>query len=352
VLIVLIAALTVVLLPNAVSARFILFAMLAFYVLLALGLRLFWRRARWLGFLGLLVPLVVAALGLAYYYISYEKSSYRDMARAIIAQAAPDAAILLEAPRQHLLAKYYLPAGRPIYPVPDVPMPAYWPLTAPPVVPAQEDKRLQGILRDHGDVWLILAGQNEVDQGEFVPKYLNAIAYTLECQERLDVRWCHYTSPARHPSGLRILLGVSYNGELQLEAAQVSEYADRWAGQTHLLATLDWLAQGKPSADYAVTLRLVDAAGRPRIQVDDMPIGPLLPTTAWGAGDRKPGYMTLTIPPDLPPGDYQAVVGVYDSRSAAAYPPIGAAASDDGLVRLANVRIGPAAGALQSVTVP
>ena len=328
---------------NAIHTRYVLFAVPAFYVLMALGIGLLWRRARWLGFLALMASLVVAALGLTHYYGLYQKSGYRDMARAIIAQAAPSDAILLESPRQHLLAKYYLPTDRPIYPLPDVPLPAHWPLTAPPIIPEKVDGRLQAILRDHGDAWLLLAGQDEVDRGEFVTKYLGAIAYTLECREQLDVRWCHYTSPARHPSDLSVPLGTTYNGELQLENAEVSHLADSRLKQSYLLLALDWLAKVKPSVDYVVTLRLIDASagpGGPRVQADGMPIGPLLPTTAWGPGDRKPGYMTLTLPPGLPPGDYRVVLGVYDPRSGAPYPPMGATAAAASFVPLASVRVG------------
>ena len=185
---------------EAIHTRYILFAVSAFYVLLALGIGLLWRRARWLGIVGILAPLVVANMGLAHYYGLYQKSGYRDMARAIVAQAAPGDAILLESPRQHLLAKYYLPADRPLYPLRDVSLPATWPLTAPPIIPEKVDEHLRTILRDHGDAWLLLAGQDEVDRGEFVTKYLAAIAYTLDCREQLDVRWCHHTSPARHPA--------------------------------------------------------------------------------------------------------------------------------------------------------
>jgi mannosyltransferase len=339
---------------NAIHTRYVLFAVPAFYILLALGIGLLWRRARWLGIVGLLAPLVVASLGLAHYYGLYQKSGYRDMARAIVAQAAPADAILLESPRQHLLAKYYLSADRPIYPLPDVPLPAYWPLTAPPIIPEKVDEYLRTILRDHGDAWLLLAGQDEVDRGEFATKYLSAIAYTLDCREQLDVRWCHYTSPARYPPDLSISLGMTYNGELQLEDAQVTHLASPFAGQSYLLLALDWLAKAKPSVDYVVTLRLVDASGGPagpRVQADGMPIGPLLPTTAWSPGDRKPGYMTLTIPPGLPPGDYRVVLGVYDPRSGAPYPPTGSTAATDGFVPLASVRIG-ADGAQLSPAAP
>ncbi|MCU0500666.1 MAG: glycosyltransferase family 39 protein [Anaerolineae bacterium] len=329
---------------NAIHTRYVLFIAPVFYVMVALGIGLLWRRARWLGMIVLIAPLVVMAFGLTHYYASYQKSGYRDMARAIVAQAAPADAILLESPRQHLLAKYYLLADRPIYPLPDVPVPEYWPLTAPPIIPEKIDEHLRMILRDHGDAWLLLAGQDEVDRGEFVTKYLTAIAYTLDCRDKLDVRWCRYTSPARHPAELSIPLGMTYNGELQLGNAQVAHLADPRAGQSHLLVALDWLAQVKPSVDYVVTLRLIAAnvePGVPRAQADGMPIGPLLPTTAWGLGDRKPGYMTLTLPPGLPPGDYRIVLGVYDPRSGAPYSPTGSAAATDSFVPLAGVRVGP-----------
>ena len=110
------------------------------------------------------------------------------------------------------------------------------------------------------------------------------------------------------------------------------------------MLALDWLAKVKPSADYVVTLRPVDASGGSdgprRVQANGMPIGPLLPTTAWGPGDRKPGYMTLTIPPGLPFGDYRVVLGVYDPRSGAPYPPNGSTAGSDSFVPLASVRVG------------
>jgi len=49
-------------------------------------------------------------------------------------------------------------------------------------------------------------------------------------------------------------------------------------------------------------------------QQDDFPIGPLLPPTTWAAGDAKPGYMVLTLPPKPPNGSgrYTVVVGLYD----------------------------------------
>ena len=64
--------------------------------------------------------------------------------------------------------------------------------------------------------------------------------------------------------------------------------------------------------------RLIDNDGAVVAQRDEFPIGALLPPTTWNAGDAKPGFMALSLPADLSPGDYRVVVGVYDPATGAA----------------------------------
>jgi hypothetical protein len=47
-------------------------------------------------------------VALIFYRTDYAKSEYREMSAALAARIAPDDALLIESPRQHLLAKYYL----------------------------------------------------------------------------------------------------------------------------------------------------------------------------------------------------------------------------------------------------
>jgi hypothetical protein len=82
---------------------------------------------------------------------------------------------------------------------------------------------------------------------------------------------------------------------------------------------LDWLAARKPSVDYRVTLRLLDAAGEVVAQRDEFPIGPLLPPTTWNEGDAKPGYMALVLPGELAAGEYRLTVDVYDPAGGATF---------------------------------
>jgi hypothetical protein len=46
-----------------------------------------------------------------------------------------------------------------------------------------------------------------------------------------------------------------------------------------------------------------------------MPGDGSVPTSRWKVDDRIDDYYSLQLPPDLPPGDYRLVVGLYDLAS-------------------------------------
>lgn len=325
--------------PNQILTRYILFVAPVYCILTALGIQWLWHWVRVLGAVAFMAAMVVALLGLSYYFTTYQKSAYRDMVRYLVPRTAPGDAILLEGPRQHLLAKYYLPADRRIYPIPDVKLPTYWTLTAPQVIPEQIDDPLKAILREHGDAWLILAGQGEVDPNDFVPRFLVAISYELDCLEQLDVRMCHYIDPGHVSVDLAFPVEIVFGGELQLTDVQLAQPAKGPDVRRELLVALDWTAKAKPSVDYAVTLRLLDQQGKIQAQVDGLPIGLLLPPTTWNAGDRKPGFSTIPIPEGTPPGDYDLVLGVYNSATGSLFEPLGLSGRLGDFVPLARVKL-------------
>lgn len=324
--------------PHRIHTRYILFIAPFCYLLIALGIDWLWRHTQVLGVMGLIAAAGVAFLGLTYYFNSYDKSGYRDVTRYVLQQAGPDDAIVLESPRQHLLAKYYLPASRAIYPMPPITLPDTWPVTAPPIKPEAVDARLREILQQHRELWLILAGQNEVDSGDFVEKYLRAIAFPRECRDQLDVRLCHFTVPSAVAPAWSAPLDALFGRELRLTHVAITPWgaAD---GRRDLLVTLAWKAEAKPTVDYTVSLRLSDRGGDVKSQVDDLPIGALLPPTTWQAGDRKPGYMVLPLPPGLPAGNYDLAVGLYDPKTAALFPTTSVPSSAGHLLPLARLQV-------------
>jgi 4-amino-4-deoxy-L-arabinose transferase-like glycosyltransferase len=326
---------------RVLSPRYILWVVPALYLLAALATVYLARLHRAAGVAAAALVLAVCMLGLTHYFGPYRKSEYRDMVRTVEQAGDPQhEAIILEAPRQHLLAKYYLPDRWPLYPMPTYPLPAFWPVTAPALVPDQEDDVIQAWLRRYQGLWAFYAGENEVDQGEFLAKYLTAVAYRIDCRQWLDVRVCHYLSPHHWPVTPLPMPPIDYAGEVQLTDVQAALYPNPTDAHT-LLVQLDWRASATPTQDYKVTLRLVDAGATVVSQTDDYPIGPLLPPTAWRAGDHKPGYVGLALPETLAPGLYTLQLGLYTPDTLA---PILASAPDnraaDTLVTLAQLEVG------------
>lgn len=319
---------------RTLAARYILFCLPAIYSLAAVGLvwpaSLTARRRHtnltavgkregafygWslvVGTAGFMIAVLPAMFGLGYYFGPYQKSDYRSMASFLRQRVGSDEAIVLYAPRQHLLAKYYLGDDRTFFTAPQVELPPYWPVNAAPVVPEEMDGQLQELLATHPAVWLVMTAQDEVDDGEFVPKYLTAVAYKQDCWEWQDVDLCRFVSPHGVTLDEAVEPDLLYNGELRLQQAASALRQDQATAQAVILAQLDWLAERKPTINYRVTLRLHDAAGQVVAQRDEFPIGTLLPPTTWNAGDAKPGYLALPLPADLPAGSYTLTADIYD----------------------------------------
>ena len=314
--------LTIAVLPIVISAflfrtlatRYILYVSPFVYAFIALGIIASRRFHRVWALAAAALTLAVSVLGLAYYFGTYQKSDYREMSHYLSERyAAGEDVLVIEAPRQHLLAKYYLGQDFPLEPVPNIPLPDYWPVTAPPVVPEEVDDQVLHYLDAYSSLWAAFSAESEVDGGEFLAKYITAVSYNLDCQFWLDVRLCRFISPHTVEPDIETQIAATFNDELILEHARIAtdpQYVVLDEGRV-LLAELAWLAQADPSIDYKVSLRLVDAAGRIVAQVDQYPIGMLLPPTAWAAGERKPGYMALSIPPAAS-GRYTLQARVYD----------------------------------------
>lgn len=305
---------------RSLATRYLLYIMPPLLVALAAGIGWLGRRHWSLGTAAVMLALVPTVLALPHYFGPYQKSAYREMATYLTAHRQPHEAILLEGPRQHLLAKYYLPTEQNFLTAPIVTLPTYWPINAPPVVPEAMDDYLLQSLREYHGIWLSLTAEDEVDDGEFVPKFLTAVAFERDCQAWLDVRLCHFVSPQFVESLVQQRPMALFDQSLLLEETAVGLWPAHGDEPAYLLTTLTWLAQSKPTLDYRVTVRLLDSNGAVVSQRDNFPIGPLLPPSTWSAGDRKPGYMALPIPHESGPGTYHLVVNLYDPATLAPLP--------------------------------
>jgi len=74
---------------------------------------------------------------------------------------------------------------------------------------------------------------------------------------------------------------------------------------------LIWQALSSPPVDYTVFVHLRNASGETLAQGDGQPTGGAYPTSFWAPGETVLDERSLTLPLDLPPGDYHLVIGLY-----------------------------------------
>jgi 4-amino-4-deoxy-L-arabinose transferase-like glycosyltransferase len=79
-----------------------------------------------------------------------------------------------------------------------------------------------------------------------------------------------------------------------------------------LQVTLYWQATGRPSKGYTVFIHLLDTGGNQVAVADGPPVNGDYPTYLWRAGEQIVDDHIMTLPADLPPGEYQMAVGLYD----------------------------------------
>ena len=82
-------------------------------------------------------------------------------------------------------------------------------------------------------------------------------------------------------------------------------------GQT-ITVTLYWQALEPVIEDYTVFVHLLDEVGQVRGQNDGTPVGGRYPTQSWLPRQVIEDETALTLAPDLPSGEYQIAVGMYD----------------------------------------
>jgi hypothetical protein len=75
--------------------------------------------------------------------------------------------------------------------------------------------------------------------------------------------------------------------------------------------TLYWHAVRPPADDYTVFIHLLGPEGNVVAQADSQPDKGQYPTSYWDEGEQVSDTYELTLPADLPGGDYRLQAGMY-----------------------------------------
>ena len=101
-------------------------------------------------------------------------------------------------------------------------------------------------------------------------------------------------------------VGVLFGDAIELEEAAVPAASMTGESVDYVLV---WRAHASSVHDYTVFVHLLDAEGQLAANDDGQPLEGLYPTSVWEPGEVVVDGRTLTA--DLPPGEYQLVVGLY-----------------------------------------
>lgn len=105
---------------------------------------------------------------------------------------------------------------------------------------------------------------------------------------------------------------------IDLEAAVTQPTASATA--ITLTVTTSWRVPQPLAQDYTLFVHVLDAAGNLVAQHDGVPVNGFLPTSAWRSALTVHDTTEMTLPPDLPRGEYRVVAGFYDPVTLARLP--------------------------------
>jgi hypothetical protein len=168
------------------------------------------------------------------------------------------------------------------------------------------------------NTWLVTLGFQPAAPDNTAERWLAANVFKAS-DEWVDesVRLVRYTT--RRPTNIRAIkatlgqatLGQATLGQGQIQLVEVNLVESLRAGQG-LPVEFVWLPLTHPLLDYHLFLQLLDADGRLVAQHDSPPNGGYSPTSTWQPHQPITTRHALILPPDLQPGDYRLIAGLYN----------------------------------------
>jgi len=289
--------------------RFLLPVQLALALCLGLGC---WQlmqgnpkgRAAWRLWLGRILALCCLGAVLAtqwqqlpriYHDSAFQRDDVRGLMGRIEAGMQANDAILVSAPGLQELISYYKTTTVPI-----VPLPAS--------TTEQTQSQLRDLLARSARIHAIFYGAAEQDPDLLVENTLNRQAFESSDEWQDDLRYVRYYSPV--PLAPSRVLEVPFGAQIQLQQAALNALSLQ-AGDV-LLLQLTWSSSPRPRQRYKIFLHLLNPDGQLVAQRDSEPAGGSAPTTSWQPGTAIIDRHALQLPPDLPPGQYRLVLGIYE----------------------------------------
>jgi 4-amino-4-deoxy-L-arabinose transferase-like glycosyltransferase len=238
---------------------------------------------------------------------AYQRANYRAIAQAIDGNLREGDAVILDAPNQEEVFRYYYTGAAPVYPLPQG-------LGGDDAATGAE---VEAIIGAHERAFVVFWGETERDPQRIVETTLDQQAFEVGETWYGDVRLARYVMPVEPQISREA--NARFGDQITLERYALS--AETLATGDTLQVRLDWRTDAALTTRYKVFLQLLDANGVLAAQRDSEPGGGLTLTTTWIPGETIPDQHALLL--DVPSGDYTLIVGLYELDNSNVRLPVG-----------------------------
>ncbi|CAG0945562.1 hypothetical protein ANRL1_02435 [Anaerolineae bacterium] len=290
----------------AYNPKFLLLATPAFYILAAKGFAQVTIRVRYaaLGDLSFLVCALIVLFGslvsLDNYYANpqFARDDYRSILRFTDANARAGDSILIDAPGQIDVVRYYHRGDQSLFLLPRMRPPD------PAVTRADVDAMIAKSQR----LFAIYYATEQSDPQNIIGERLAQRAFLARDEWHGNIRFALYgIAPATRAAPQS--LDAKFGDEIVLTRYQLDTRTAR-AGDV-LTLTLNWRAERTPFARYKVFVHLLATNDQVVAQRDAEPVNNQSLTTTWRAGENITDNYGIFVEPGTPTGDYRIEIGMY-----------------------------------------
>lgn len=230
----------------------------------------------------------------------FQRADYREMVRRITGDPREGDAIILDAPNQEEVFRYYYHGEAPVYTLP----------AGLGGDDAQTLATVQKIIQDHKRIFVLFWGEAERDPNHVVENTLDSTTY--EAGQDIwygDVRFAQYVTPVTMTDSEPVY--KRFGDSITLEHAAISDRTFHPGDVAQI--QLEWRTDAALQKRYKVFVQLLNSGGVLIAQRDSEPAGGSQPTTTWHPDVIVIDQHGLTLPNDLTAGNYQIIVGLYDA---------------------------------------
>ena len=190
--------------------------------------------------------------------------------------------------------------------------PAYWGWAREEPVSEERRVLLASLNQDYQGLWLLLDTTPEGDPASTTEQWLDEHAFRVESQWLSPaMRLVSYRlSSVKLDDTPQIHLDLRLGDQFMLEGYSVVGPLEAQAGEV-VTFSLFWQAEQSVEQSYTVFVQLLDQEGRLKAQVDRPPVAGFRPTDSWHPGELIRDNYGLELPPDLAPGLYRLIAGLY-----------------------------------------